>query len=213
MDIKLIEDSIVLKMQDALEHMERLDSPPLIMSSGVPRSRGLHLSTILRDLYGYTSNPGDSGLEGNERMALGFAWEHVISWGLGQVFHQADLEDEGIIIHPCEYEKDGITGSPDCLWVYEDLLEEWKATWKSTARHLEEQRLWLWQTMGYCHMIGFDRVRFRVFHVNGSYHKGVGRCAQGPCVKTWLVSFTQDDLLRNWDMILRHRDSKQWPGG
>ena len=204
----------MLKLQEALEHIANPAAPPLIMSSGVPRSGGLHLSTILRDLYGYSSKDAeksqDEVYQANVAMSIGFAWEILIGWAIGQVFHQADLEDAGILIHPGEYELDGVRMSPDALWVYEDCLEEWKCTQRSTKRHISEQRLWLWQAQSYCKAIGFTKVRFRVLHLRGDY--GHGPSGQ-PCVKTWVIEFTPEELEANWCMVMLHKDSKEWPVG
>lgn len=203
-----VKDTIVYKMDNIIKNFDPL-APPLIMSSGVPRSDGLHLTKITGDLFGYGErDPNDT--EGTERMATGFALEYILSWAIGQVFHTDDLHNAGILVHAGEVELDGIKMSPDAVWVYDDLLEEFKATWTSSNKPITERTTWLWQTKAYCLALGLNKVRFRILHVNGSYHKGTGRCANGPCFKTWLVTYTDEELQENWKMIVSHAKAKGW---
>jgi hypothetical protein len=206
LEITEIEDSVVYKLSDTIANIHPF-APPLVMSSGVPRSGGLHLTQITSDLFGYSREEGST--EGNERMAVGFAFEHLLSWAIGQVFHQ-EPESGGVMIHPGEWEKDGIKMSPDALWVYEDVLEEWKATYKSSLKPLEENTTWLWQNKAYCHALGMKKARFRVLHLNGAYRRGTGRCANGPCIKTWFVEYSEAELESNWSMVVQHARSKGW---
>lgn len=202
-------DAVVYKLSSVIDELALKGVPPMIMDSGVPRSGGLHLTQITSSMAGY-GDRDESSTEGTERMALGFAWEHLLSWAIGQVFHQTTIEDAGILIHTGEIELESIKMSPDCVWMYDDLLEEWKATWKSSNKTPEDYTLWRWQSMAYCLALGMNKVRMRVLHINGSYHRGEGKCKDGPCVKTWLIEYTDEELAQNWRNIKSHARIKGW---
>jgi hypothetical protein len=162
------------------------------------RSSGVHLSGVIR--YVLTTagllTPEDADEFMPLRMAVGMAWEAFV------VGLWPDL-----IWQPGECAKDGVIGSPD--GVTGDCLEEFKATWKSRLergeykghvpppRKICEQRAWMLQVGGYCHMMGLTKARLHVLWVMGDYR------GSGPQYCTYVVQFGQDELERMWkNMIL-----------
>jgi hypothetical protein len=198
---EITEDSVIHKLGDMVAEANPL-SKPLFMSSGVPRSSGLHLSQIIQDLY-YGDKPEEETPD-YTRMCVGFAWEILLADALGRVFHQADLCDAGILLHPGEYERDGILMSPDATYLYDNVLEEYKATWTNSKKPIAEHPAWICQTKSYCYVLGMDTVRFRVLHIMGDYKGG------GPIIKTWLVTYTQEEMERNWFVVKQHAIEKGW---
>lgn len=210
MKVSEVEDDVVHLLNATIKNFNPYVPmfPPLVTSSGVARTAGLHLSQILADIYErFLKRKGaadSDGFSGHERMALGFAWEHILSWALRQVF-----PDERVLVHLGEVVKDGIIMSPDGLDIVDMCDEEWKCTWKTARkRPPEDYPLWMMQFQSYCYGLEVNAVRLRVFHVNGSYNKGGAgaRCQEGPCIKTFFIEYTDRELKENWAVICAHRD-------
>lgn len=192
-------------LQETEIHVEWSDIDAMIPKERVytgSRSSGVHLSGVIK--YVLTT----AGLLDADdltdimplRMAVGIAWEAfaVQLW-------------PGLIWQPGEVSADGIIGSPD--GVTGDCLEEFKATWKSRLekseakgvrppdRKIVEQRMWMLQLAGYCHMKGLTRARIHVLWVMGDYR------GSGPQYFTYLIEFTKEELERTWNnMILPNID-------
>ena len=162
-----------------------------------PRSEGLHLSDILEDIEVNTLRANRGGdIDLNAFRTMGFIWERVLT---GQLIQAA--EDCGSLVRPGELEKDGIYMTPDGLCPNEWVLEEWKCTWKSMRREIEDfWRYWA-QIKSYCLALDCSHARLRVFFVNGDY-KG-----SGPRFRVWEAEFTSRELQENWDMNLNHGKS------
>lgn len=203
----LIKDSIIYKLESEIQAVAESAAPPLIMSSGVPRSGGLHLSTIIRSLYAHTFKGGGRDYTsvggGTEYMALGFAWERVLERVIAEVF-----PSERILLHPGEVVSDGIAMSPDGIDTVDALLEEWKCTFKSAVKRPDtgDFPTWMAQIKAYCRALEFTKCRLRILHLRGSYFKPLedGKVADGPIVRTWLLEFTQQELDDNWRNIVNH---------
>jgi hypothetical protein len=134
-------------------------------------------------------------------VTLGWAWELIIRPALRDVYFAGDerfTKVEPVLL-------DGIYGSPDGFDCEDYALEEFKATWRSSRRDIVED-FWSWhvQIKAYCHMLGCSTVRLRVFFVNGDYRES------GPQIKMWQMSFTEEELQENWDMLTAHSRSKGW---
>lgn len=199
MKTQLIKDVVHKSVEEALATSPHHLSPPMIMNSGVPRTGGLHLSEIIRDLY-KKLNPirfQDGG--GFERMALGFAWEWVLSDAIARVF-----PSDRLLIHMGELECDGIKMSPDAFDVEDLCLEEWKCTWSSSNKHPDDYPYYLWQIKSYCRAIECNKARLRIYHVNGDYRERV------PVVHTWLLEFSDRELEENWKFLTAHARKKGW---
>lgn len=180
-----------------------------------PRSKGLHVSTIYRDIE-HTMNgdrPPDSELSpselkrlGNYR-AMGFAWERAIEHSLVDAFAT------GTVIRPGEFTLDGIHCTPDLFDIEDYALEEWKATWRSMNRidragiyNALDKDFWVWgvQMKAYLRVLQTRRARLRVFFVNGDYRES------GPRTRGWQLDFTQKELDDNWAMLVNHARRRGW---
>src|SRR5271168_4082721 len=97
---------------------------------GLTRSKGLHLTTIIRAIE-QTIKPKDEWCSEEELAffgAGGFLWERVFS------MCHADAVATSDIVRPGEFELDGITGSPDLIRVSDYTLIETKCCWKSQRK-------------------------------------------------------------------------------
>jgi len=174
--------------------------------SSMKRSSGVHLSGVIR--YVLTSagllTPDDVTDEMPLRMAVGMAWE---AFAVG-------LWPE-MIWQPGECARDGVIGSPD--GVTGDVLEEFKATWKSRLEKCEEkgvrpppknileQRSWMLQIGGYLHMLSLNQARLHVLWVNGDYRQS------GPQYFMYLIEFEKRELERMWANLILPNVNKAIP--
>jgi hypothetical protein len=165
-----------------------------------PRSEGLHLGTIIADIE-RTLNPNMASWQGEWAMAGGFIWERVLS----REFLGPQLKT-GKIVRPGELQVDGIYMTPDGYDTHENVLEEWKCTWKSLNNPIEGPKFWRYwtQTKAYARAMGTDKCRLRVLYLMGDY-KG-----SGPCAKTYEAVFSQKEMDNNWSMIVSHAKTKGW---
>ena len=158
-----------------------------------PRSEGFHLSTVL-DYIENTLGIGKSGRVFTEEdklyAELGFLWEGVLRE------RDFDLLDPSQV-YIGEFELDGIIGSPDGVDLINEVVYEYKCTWKSPKKHpIETETRWLWQVKSYCKMVGYSTVVFRVLYINGDYSP------IRPIYHTYHITFTQEELDENWNMVL-----------
>ena len=176
--------------------------------SGLPRSEGLHMSDIIRDIYfKMQGQEADRTIDqaARMRMEMGFYWEDVFSraW--------ADREAQaGTIFRPDEGEKDGIFYSPDGILIpaistSDFALEEYKCTWTSSSRLVIDNWRWMTQIKGYMHGLGLDLARLRVFYVNGNYKN------REPEYAVYEIrAGYEGELQENWDMLVTHAKGKGW---
>lgn len=165
-----------------------------------PRTTGLHLSQILDDIektlgQDYRDHPWDM----DPCRALGFLMERVIQSHL-----IGSLVEAGALIRPGEICRDGIYMTPDGWNVKEEILEEWKVTWKSARRPIESFDRYWWQIKAYCYGLATSRARLRVFFTNGDYR------GSGPRLQSWEAEFTERELGDNWTMIRNHARGRGW---
>ena len=168
------------------------------LPGGVERSAGLNLSDVVRSIgfeMGYIppQYQGEDISASPERAALGMAWEDwVFRTQHPEVSHQPGEVFGGNIA--CS--ADGIS------WFGNDLkVHECKLTWKSMKRESELQNEWLWlsQTMGYCLQWGTNLARYHIYWVNGDYQRGQN--TGGPQYKLYDLEFTKRELEDNWLQI------------
>ncbi len=162
-----------------------------------PRSSGIHLSGIIRptlEIAGYLDIYDQS-----EDMPL------VVM--LGMFFEEGIVTlYPDMIWQPGEVVKDGIVGSPDGLTEGPPLqLEEFKFTTKSQYTRQGElilqEKLWMWQLSGYCHMMGITQARLHVFWSRGNYRE-----KWFPVYYTYTISFTEAELDKFWrNVILKNK--------
>jgi len=157
------------------------------------RSPGLHLSTIIGDMFRRLEPKRFGGPLSPERIALGLAIEEVIGEAVSRLF--------GTGIRPGEVTSDGIIMTPDHL-SFEHGLEEWKATWVSDRDGLVNPKLDRYHVQGkaYARAFGEHTMLFRVFFVNGNYGP------PAPGLRAFHVRYTKRELDENWDLVLRHAE-------
>lgn len=194
------------------------------------RSKGLHLSDILRDLAltsGVLASKYDTPIteEGSEVIQIGLAWEDYLS----------RYQHQQVEYHPGELHYEGISMSPDGISVesVEDLTEvvvdeawilwEYKCTRKSSRDFKDMLRLrskkvlmWLWQIQAYRHAMNKTAVprgsacgvaRLGVMFLNGNYSKDFDDQESKPTYKLFRLEFTDEELESNWAMIMSHARS------
>jgi hypothetical protein len=185
--------------------------PKVRVDSG-KRSSGVHLSGVIK--YVLTTagllDPDDITDEMPLRMAVGMAWEaFVVGLWPDLIWQPGEVCQDDIYGSP-----DGITpimdenSAPERIVTGRHQLEEFKATWRSRLekselkgirppdRKITEQRAWMLQVGGYCHMMGLRRARLHVLWIMGDYR------GSGPQYFTYLVEFSDSELERVWKNML-----------
>lgn len=188
----------------------------LILPPSPGRSEGVHVSQVIRDLAlrmkvldaKWAGNIEDSD---TTLMQVGIGWEDYL----------AKYQHPEIEFHPGEAEKDGILMSPDGVSLVDDedyadligfdpgfwILHEFKFTRKSSRDFKESLRLrakkclmWLWQIEAYCYALDTLVAKLHVMFINGDYDREKGH----PEYKIYRITFTQDELEENWEMLKSH---------
>ncbi len=165
-----------------------------------PRSKGLHLGQIIADVEETLFGVGNKW-EGEWAMAGGFIWERVLS----REFLGPALQT-GKIVRPGELELDGVYLTPDGYDTHDNVLEEWKCTWKSSNNPIDGPKFWRYwtQVKAYCKALGTNTARLRVLYLMGNYRGG------GPHACTYTAIFSQKELDNNWEMLINHAKTKGW---
>lgn len=184
MPVLLEEKEILLEWTDLDKRV------PKTRASSGQRSSGVHLSGIIRptlEIAGYLDIYDKS-----EEMPL------VVM--LGMFFEEGIVTlYPDMIWQPGEVTLDGITGSPDGLTGRQ--LEEFKFTTKSQysrqGEAILQERLWMWQLSGYCHMMGLTQARLHVFWSRGDY-----KLKWFPVYYTYTIEFTKAELARFWRNVI-----------
>ncbi len=196
MPVLLAETEVILQWSD----LER--RVPKVKATDGKRSSGIHLSGVIKatlqklGLLDY----GPGSAEKADEMPL--------------VVMQGMFFEEGIVTlypdliwQPGEASKDGITGSPDGLTPGPPMqLEEFKLTRKSQGTRqgidILNEKLWMWQLMGYLHMLGLTLARLHVLWDVGDYRE-----RRMPLYYTYLIQFSESELERFWvNIILKNKD-------
>lgn len=169
------------------------------------RSKGLHVSDIIRDLafrHGYLDIKWkDNDIESDpERAVEGLAFE---KWLFTEHYNH-------ILHQPGEVTLDGIAGSPDGLSFDPDILHECKFTWKSLPKRTSDlvdgnPKWWMYltQIQAYLKMLNMRTCHLHIYFVNGNYKwdhpQGVGTC-----YRVYEMKFSTWELDENWAMIRNH---------
>jgi hypothetical protein len=112
-----------------------------------------------------------------------------------------------------EISSDGVAMSPDAVAFNSDrhllspdkkvtILNEFKATWKSSRRAVEEHVSYLQQIKPYCRALQTVHAILWIFHVIGDYKFGDG---DGPCLYQHHIKFSPWELESSWAEILRKK--------
>jgi hypothetical protein len=191
-------------------------------SNAGPRSTGIHLSGILRkmalaagklpaeyansnlgDLIRST-DPSDYGRTPQlVRAAFGMAWEdwivrHVSAW------------TNGFIHQPGELVRDDIRGNLDGISFNDHgcpIVHEFKFTYKSMNRPIDEEWLWLAQVAGYAALVReyfgqpCTEALLHIAYAMGDYSRGEG---SGPRYQPYHIVMEEDEVERAWAEIVKN---------
>lgn len=189
-----------------------VDTPYPPFGSGIPRTTGddvIHLTDVIKYIQylmgtGYKSGGGTWQASQALTMDVGFLWERTLEMAY------ADRMAERI----GEVARDGIIGSPDgvgfdkniynikddLIWTgtEELILEEYKATWKSSKNPPTDNWYYMTQIKSYLKMVKLKVCVMHIVYLMGNY-KG-----SGPQYRICRVEFEQAEIDDNWKMILDH---------
>lgn len=171
--------------------------PKTLFDDSEPREEGIHLSEIIHSLMeraglGYK---GDGFSDMELTAEIGLLWEDVLSMVMKNKY----------AIRPPQLQVDGIWMSPDGIGPDPEgkvplVVEEYKATWKSTRNPPTDNLRYMIQVKSYCRALGTEVAIMRIFHLMGDY-KG-----SGPIYRMARLIFTQFELDENWSMVLREKE-------
>lgn len=170
---------------------------PLPNPSGLPRSKGIHLTQIIRYLERSMGLTYESFQEPWLTMDCGFTWEECLEAALAHRLCN--------VTRPGEMFKDGIYFSPDGegddpYYVYPKAVHEYKFTWMSSNKPPSYKWNWMTQGKGYCYGCETPVIVFHVAHVMGNYR------GTGPLYREYRIEYDEYELIMNWDMLIRGRD-------
>ena len=179
---------------------------PVLGTGNNPRSEGLHLTEVIRDLMVATGlSPKANDWNRESTMAAGFVWEEVL-FSLWEPFLSsafAALLGRAFNWHSTgEVTLDGIIGTPDGISISEQglTLQEAKFTWKSFNSDPLDNFSYMTQCKSYCKMLGLTQVMLHVYHCMGDYR------GSGPKYRPWLINYKPHEIEENWQMILNHAE-------
>jgi len=177
--------------------MEDVKWPKTLFDDDEPRAEGLHLGDVTRSLVdraglGYKG----AGFTDMELTAeIGLLWERVL---------QIVMHDK-YAIRPPQMCIDGIWISPDGIGLDPKgevplVIEEYKATWKSTKGSPLDNFNYMTQIKSYCHAIDTTVAIMRIFYLMGDYR------GSGPIYRVARIVFTPQELDQNWQMVLKEKE-------
>ena len=173
--------------------------PETVFRQAHARSAGVHLSQVIRDLE-TTLYPdrfkNAAGWDLNAAAQAGVFFEVALEQAYAGMFGM----DVGEVM------LDGIVGTPDGISFDEDgaYVDEYKLTWRSSNKTPLDIFHYRMQGMGYCKMLGLDRVQYRVLYLNGDYR------GSGPIYRVYMIQWDQWEIDENWDAIVCHAKYRGW---
>lgn len=186
--------------------------------SRTPRSKGIHVSAIIRSIATETGILKPEWAEELSltdvrtitdptailRINMGLAWEeYYIPTHLGPL---------GVVDHPGEMHVDGIylTHDGESLDVIITeifkgavvMVHEVKCTWKSTntVKDMMNETLYLMQIKAYCKAAGTRFAKIHIYFVCGDYKYPIK-----PQLKCWLLEFTSEEIDDNWSLLTDYK--------
>lgn len=165
---------------------------PLIGSSNLDRSPGLHLSDVIRSLADTLQLiKKAAGWDMDVTWGVGLLWEELLTaaYGATHAPRLGEIVVDGIIMTPDGLSLDGPRGV---------VLEEYKATWRSNRNPPYDNLPWGWQIKSYMRSVGTLEATMRILYIVGNW-KG-----SGPIYEVWNVTASPHELEENWTMILNH---------
>jgi len=176
-----------------------------------PRSPGLHLSDLLRDVENVIIKPGQRKLDAdqtpeeiatrNRYFEMGFLWEQVMEAAFKQ--RQVDGLDPRKFLRQMEVQFDGVYSTIDAIHIPDWRVIETKLTFRSARRaalDCIEFEFWSWfaQLRWNCLAHSTRLASLLVLFVNGTYAPSV------PMTKRFDVVFAEEELLDNQRMVKQH---------
>ena len=161
------------------------------------REEGLHLGTVIKSLEN-ASGLGYTGKGFNDMQLtaeIGLLWELVLGKVMAEKYatRPQQIQVDGIWMSP-----DGI--GPDPAGEVPLVVEEFKASWKSTKSSPVDSFYYMCQVKSYCHAVGTNVAVMRIFYILGDY-KG-----SGPQYRIARIVFSDQELEDNWKMIVKHKE-------
>jgi hypothetical protein len=195
---------------------------PALWVSPTTRSRGVHVSNIIRGIaleMGILKKELADEIELVDvreitdpvailRISIGLAWE---AWYIPQILS----EQQGVVKHPGEMKVDGVYMSPDGESVdviitpgngHHLRIHEVKATYKSTKTvgDLSGQWMWLTQLAAYCKGARTNHARIHVLFLCGDY-----KFPLKPELRIWDVEFTREEIDERWSLLKDYKKFKE----
>ena len=179
-------------------------------SPSAPRSPGLHVSSIIRNIAVLNGTLKQDAVVFGRNMfdpidetdlplaiALGCAWENYLAPQYPHWERPEEIESDGIYMSP-----DGIYyGTHPLSADPQYVLVEIKLTWKSTRHPIQLNQMYMQQCMSYCRCLGTRYCQLHVLYVNGNYQFGDSE-GGGPQYMIYSICFTPEELESNWSLIL-----------
>ena len=182
---------------------ERPDEFPL--HPPVERHEGCHLGQVINDLnniiYPKQVYPEWDSMSAEEQRQTLLLWETGFLWedAMSRAFA------ERLAIRPPEQCVDGTWCSPDGVDLVEGVVHEYKATWGSMAKGIENRWRWLMQVKGYCYAYGLTKARFHVLWICGDYSRPIK-----PQYRAYDVEFGSTEVAESWRTVVNHAKKKGW---
>lgn len=169
------------------------------------RSEGLHLTNILDEIL---KERGQSNVRDDldpadldDYAAVGFLWERVLTRALTDMYCET-----ANVVRLGEFQKDGIYFTPDGILLNCDgskpSLEEWKCTWTSSNKLIEDRIKWMYQVKCYCYALDLTKATIRVLYINGTWRPPIPRTRQ------YELEFSKRELAETWLEVLNFAKAK-----
>lgn len=187
--------------------------------SKTPRSEGIHVSAIIRAIATETGILKPEWAEELSlvdvrritdpvavlRISIGLAWEQyyipeILGPAMGVIDHPGEMQVDGVYMtHDGESLDVIVTEGKD---TFTPVVHEIKATYKSTRTvgDLSGQFMWLAQMKAYCKGLGCRHAFMHTLFLCGDYSYPIK-----PLLKKWLVTFTQEEIEDNWELLMRYK--------
>ncbi len=126
----------------------------------------------------------------------GFMWERLLSMALPiRVERPGEIVLDGIILTP-----DGVGFNNQ---IQESVVEEYKCTARSSNGNPADNVGWMMQVKAYCWALGLRHAIMRALYLAGNYGN-----ERSPIPKTYLITFTGEELELNWRAIVMYAKSR-----
>ena len=179
-----------------------------LSTSSQGRSSCVHVSGIIRAMASAHNLFPDSGVAPNplalqNKFAVGFAWEEYCA-------RRFNL-DPTFIHQPGEFLLDGIAMSPDGISLDPVtggiILHEFKATWYSAAKPIQEHQTWIWQVMAYlAGLSAHYKEQCLDAIIHPMYMSGDYKANRHPIYQPVRLEFSWEEIETNWKLMRSWQD-------